>query len=68
MDMYYCTNCGRWVEDLKEYRECVGEFWGAPAYETFWCCPHCGSDEVLDRDEYEEYMMDDIEREELDEK
>lgn len=45
-----CYECGAIFneEDAGEYQECVGEFWGAPAYQTFLCCPHCNSDEIED--------------------
>ena len=53
---YYCNNCGRFIEeeDLDTREECVGEFWGRPAYEKFDVCPHCGSDEVIPEEESEE--------------
>lgn len=44
--MLKCDDCGNTfeTEDLDYYTECVGEFWGSPAYETFYVCPFCGSD------------------------
>lgn len=52
---FKCTDCGAtFTEDeMGRYEECVGEFWGVPAYETFGCCPCCKSDE------YEEYVEKD---------
>lgn len=35
----YCLYCG---EPLTAVRECRGEFWGAPAYETILVCERCG--------------------------
>lgn len=59
--LYKCDNCGEvcYEEELGSYQECVGEFWGAPAYETFSCCPRCGSDEVYEWDEDKERYLDD---------
>lgn len=59
--LYKCDNCGEvcYEEELGSYQECVGEFWGAPAYETFSCCPRCGSDEVYEWDEDNERYLDD---------
>lgn len=44
--LYECENCGAVMteDELATYQECVGEFWGSPAYETFDCCPHCGGE------------------------
>ena len=39
---YYCTQCGRVFDEPEFYEECVGEFWGAPAYQSFSECPYCG--------------------------
>lgn len=39
---WYCTSCGRVFDDPYDYEECVGEFWGAPAYQRFSECPYCG--------------------------
>lgn len=39
---YYCESCGRIFEEPCEYTECVGEFWGAPAYQSYAECPYCG--------------------------
>lgn len=58
--MLRCDDCGNTfeTEDLDYYTECVGEFWGSPAYETFYVCPYCGSDC------YEEYEDDGMTEEE----
>lgn len=42
--MYKCLDCGKEFEHPHEYEECVGCFWGDPAYQTFKECPHCGGD------------------------
>lgn len=44
-DMYKCVDCGKIfkVEDSKVVEECVGEFWGQPAYERWDACPNCSS-------------------------
>ena len=39
---YYCTDCGRVFDEPYSFTECVGEFWGAPAYQSFSECPYCG--------------------------
>ena len=48
-----CNDCGHVFtsDELDSYQECVGECHGVPAYETFYVCPYCGSDEY---DEVEE--------------
>lgn len=47
--MYRCTHCKHLFEEpeVRSYTECVGEFWGTPAYDTFTDehCPDCGSDD-----------------------
>lgn len=51
-DLYKCQNCGHVFdrEDAKVSRECVGEFWGAPAYIDFIYCPECDSDGLEEYD------------------
>lgn len=41
--MLYCHDCGEYFEEPRKVRESRGEFWGAPAYETMYYCPCCGS-------------------------
>lgn len=41
-------------EDAGTHQECVGEFWGVPAYQTYNCCPYCFSDDVGIYEESEE--------------
>lgn len=52
---YKCYNCGETFDedDAEERRECVGEFWGSPAYDSVMICPECGSDEIEETDEGE---------------
>lgn len=54
--MYKCGNCGCTFEEesIKEERILTGEYWGAPAYETVYCCPCCGVDDVYNIDEEDE--------------
>lgn len=61
MSRYYCTNCERFIneEDIDTRQECMGSFWGSPAYETFAICPHCGSDEVINEEDMEEENEED---------
>lgn len=44
--MYYCQNCGAEFELPERRREDVGEYMGRTAYEDFYVCPSCGSDDV----------------------
>lgn len=60
-EMYKCNDCGAIFDEPKEVQECMGEFWGAPAYDTFTYCPHCGSDDFEEYDEDEEDEEDDEE-------
>lgn len=41
--MQICLECGKVFEDdeIVHWQECVGEFWGFPAYKTFSGCPSC---------------------------
>ena len=41
-------------EDAGYGREYVGEFWGAPAYESVDLCPECNSSDIEDAEEEEE--------------
>jgi hypothetical protein len=50
--MYKCNDCENTFNEPDSYRECIGEFWGFPAYEEFGSCPICGSDD------YEEVLID----------
>ena len=38
-------------EDAETRSECVGEFWGSPAYQNYAVCPFCHSEDI---EEYEE--------------
>ena len=53
---YKCCECGHIFteDDAYIYSECVGEFWGSPAYEEFMACPACKSDCIEDYEEEEE--------------
>lgn len=42
---FICNDCESIFYEPKEYQECVGEFWGSPAYEIFGCCPCCDSED-----------------------
>lgn len=59
--MQYKCSCGAVLKEteieVESYQENMGEFWGAPAYETFYIyrCPRCGSEEL------EEFMEADNE-------
>ena len=51
-----CYDCGEVFEeeDADSRSECVGEFWGSPAYDTIPICPFCHSDELEEYDEKED--------------
>ena len=53
--MIICGECGKRFDedDIETYEECVGEYWGQPAYETFGICPYCKSDCI----EEEKYIL-----------
>lgn len=57
---YKCCDCGRVFEEPRVFDECVGEFWGAPAYERVECCPYCDGD-FEDYDEFDDFEMEDEE-------
>lgn len=44
--MKICLECGKVFEDdeVEQWEECRGEFWGVLAYETVSGCPACGGD------------------------
>lgn len=56
--MLRCMCCGEEFEyeDAPQYRDCVGVYQGAPAYETHITCPNCGEEdyEEVYRDEEDE--------------
>lgn len=41
---YECMECGKHftTEEADYKHECIGEFWGAPAYTDYVACPKCG--------------------------
>lgn len=51
--MLICRDCKREVDEYEvvQGRECVGEAWGAPAYQDYYACPYCGGDELVEIDE-----------------
>ena len=53
---YKCYDCDEVFDedDAGSRSECVGEFWGAPAYESYMTCPNCGSDDIEEYEETEE--------------
>ena len=64
--MYWCCECERAFEeeDAKVVHDCVGEFWGVPAYQDFLECPFCGSDMLEDYNGQDEEEEDEEEDEE----
>lgn len=62
--MLVCDECNETFVRPHVERECIGEYWGSPAYQTFAYCPYCGStlireyvpedgEEVESEEEYE---------------
>ena len=51
--MFVCNNCGEVFDEPATYEECVGEYWGQPAYETWAVCPSCKDEDFTEYDEYE---------------
>lgn len=61
--MWKCYDCEAIFEEpATTYQENVGDYWGAPAYETFDCCPKCKSDNIDEIDEEKEYERWESER------
>lgn len=48
---YRCGNCGNEFDEPDIIQECMGEFWGAPAYQTFEVCPYCGEEIIEEEDD-----------------
>lgn len=49
---YRCLDCGAIFNglELKEYDEVIGDFWGAPAFDSFMLCPYCDSENINERE------------------
>lgn len=41
-------------DELRIVRECVGEYWGTPAYQEYGTCPCCKSDDYSEAEQCEE--------------
>lgn len=54
--MYRCRDCYREFDEPKVIHDAIGEYHGQTAYQYWYVCPHCGSDdyEELLREEDEE--------------
>ena len=46
MLVFKCFDCEKLFKEPQVVSECVGEFWGTPAYEDFTYCPYCGSESI----------------------
>ena len=44
---YVCINCNKTFDEPYKLEEHVGDYWGQPAYETYYSCPYCHSDEIV---------------------
>lgn len=55
---WICEDCGAEFDEPGTIKE-KHEFWGAPCYETFLCCPKCKSDYI------EEIKESEVEEDEL---
>lgn len=51
--MYRCNDCGCEFEEPKEIKENMGEFWGMPAYETWYVCPNCNDNDYEEMEDDE---------------
>lgn len=56
MSRYKCESCGREFDgdEMATVQEHVGDFWGAPAYESWGACPDCKSTDIYELEEDEE--------------
>ena len=52
--MFKCDNCGETFDEPLEVEECVGEFWGSPAFELWRVCPYCKDNDFHEIEEDEE--------------
>ena len=43
----FCLNCMSTFEEPSKYEQ-RSEFWGAPCSETFYSCPYCDSDDIIE--------------------
>lgn len=41
-----CNDCGATFDMADKKIEKQGEYWGEPAYEEWYVCPECGSDDI----------------------
>lgn len=59
--MYKCEDCGHVFDKPDLKRENIGEYQGAPAYQTVYSCPACGGDyeEAEECNDCEEYFLSD---------
>lgn len=58
--MFYCENCNKVFDEPKAVDECIGEYWGTLAFETFYYCPHCDDEailEITDLDDYDDPIL-----------
>ena len=57
---YYCRDCGNYFDEdeIETRKECVSEFWGAPAYQEYEACPCCGSDDFIEVEDEEQEADD----------
>ena len=57
LKQYRCNKCKAEFSEHEikvfTYKEYMGEFWGSPAYETFYeyHCPECGSEDFEERED-----------------
>ena len=51
--MYKCLKCSHVFDIPDNEQEKVGEFWGAPAFESHYYCPNCHNESF---DEIYEYQ------------
>jgi hypothetical protein len=56
--MFVCLDCGNKFDEPNTYSECMGEFWGTPAYEEFDNCPYCGEGAIRELSDEDEELYD----------
>ena len=56
--MFKCGDCGKTFNEPDLVRESRGEFWGMPAYEDMYYCPHCGSDFIDKVEEIDKLLVE----------
>lgn len=59
MQIFKCNDCGTIFDSPRCVSESRGEFWGMPAYEDMYYCPHCGGEDFNYAESIEELERQD---------